>query len=187
MAVALASNRDMTVHVVHDERVAAFVALGIGLDGVPAVLLCTSGTAAANFHPAVVEAGLSDGADAGGHVRPAAGAPRRRRARRRSTRPHLFGRSVRWFHDPGVPDAAAAPTWRSLAFRASNAARVGPVHLNLPFREPLTGSPGELPPRLDASRHPHRRHRPGSSADGGVAGGRARVPGSEQSSTASGA
>ena len=60
MAVALASNDDVTVHVVHDERVAAFVALGIGLDGVPAVLLCTSGTAAANFHPAVVEAGLSD-------------------------------------------------------------------------------------------------------------------------------
>ncbi len=59
MAVALASNRDVTVHVVHDERVAAFVALGIGLGGVPAVLLCTSGTAAANFHPAVVEAGLS--------------------------------------------------------------------------------------------------------------------------------
>jgi 2-succinyl-5-enolpyruvyl-6-hydroxy-3-cyclohexene-1-carboxylate synthase len=58
---------------------------------------------------------------------------------------HLFSRSVRWFHDPGVPDAAGAHAWRSLAFRANNAARNGPVHLNLPFREPLTGTPGELP------------------------------------------
>ena len=51
----------LAVHVVHDERAAAFVALGLGLvTGRPALLLCTSGTAAANFHPAVVEAGLSD-------------------------------------------------------------------------------------------------------------------------------
>ena len=57
MAVALASRPEIAVHVVHDERAAAFVALGLGLDGVPAALLCTSGTAAANLHPAVVEAG----------------------------------------------------------------------------------------------------------------------------------
>ncbi len=146
MAVALASNPEMTVHVVHDERVAAFVALGIGLDGVPAVLLCTSGTAAANFHPAVVEAGLSDvpmlvvTSDRPPELRDV-GAPQT------IDQTHLFSRSVRWFHDPGVPDAAGASTWRSLAFRASNAARHGPVHLNLPFREPLTGTPVELPPR----------------------------------------
>ena len=48
------------MHVVHDERAAAFVALGLGLGGVPAVLVSTSGTAAVNFHPAVVEADLSD-------------------------------------------------------------------------------------------------------------------------------
>ena len=144
MAVALASNEAVTVHVVHDERVAAFVALGIGLDGVPAVLLCTSGTAAANFHPAVVEAGLSDvpmvviTSDRPPELRDV-GAPQT------IDQTHLYSRSVRWFHDPGVPDAAGAPTWRSLAFRAFNAARHGPVHLNLPFREPLTGMPGELP------------------------------------------
>jgi 2-succinyl-5-enolpyruvyl-6-hydroxy-3-cyclohexene-1-carboxylate synthase len=54
---------------------------------------------------------------------------------------------VRWFHDPGVPTAAGAPTWRSLARRAFDAAAGGPVHLNLPFREPLVGAPGTLPPR----------------------------------------
>src|SRR6187402_1055574 len=60
MALALAERSDLMVHVVHDERVAAFVALGLALDGDPALLLCTSGTAAANFFPAVVEAGLSE-------------------------------------------------------------------------------------------------------------------------------
>jgi 2-succinyl-5-enolpyruvyl-6-hydroxy-3-cyclohexene-1-carboxylate synthase len=144
MAVALASNEGLAVHVVHDERVAAFVALGIGLDGVPAVVLCTSGTAAANFHPAVVEAGLSDvpmlvvTSDRPPELRDV-GAPQT------IDQTHLFSRSVRWFHDPGVPDAAGSATWRSLAFRATNAARHGPVHLNVPFREPLTGQPGELP------------------------------------------
>ena len=95
------------IHVVHDERAAAFVALGLGLDGTPAVLLCTSGTAAANFHPAVVEAGLSEvpmvivTADRPPELR-GVGAPQT------IDQTNLFGGSVRWFHDPGVPDAAAS-------------------------------------------------------------------------------
>jgi 2-succinyl-5-enolpyruvyl-6-hydroxy-3-cyclohexene-1-carboxylate synthase len=60
LALALTARVELSVQVVHDERVAGFVALGVGLTGVPAILLCTSGTAAANFFPAVVEAGLSD-------------------------------------------------------------------------------------------------------------------------------
>src|SRR3954467_6889416 len=57
LALALAANEDIAVQGHHDERAASFMALGIGkASGVPAVLLCTSGTAAAELHPAVIEA-----------------------------------------------------------------------------------------------------------------------------------
>jgi 2-succinyl-5-enolpyruvyl-6-hydroxy-3-cyclohexene-1-carboxylate synthase len=134
----------MAVHVVHDERVAAFVALGLGLDGVPAALVCTSGTAAANLHPAIVEAGLSDvpmlvlTADRPPELR-GVGAPQT------IDQIELFGRSVRWFHDAPVPDEADPASWRPLAQRVFTAAGAGPVHLNLPFREPLMGPVGDLP------------------------------------------
>ncbi|MEL6890605.1 MAG: thiamine pyrophosphate-binding protein, partial [Actinomycetota bacterium] len=60
LALAVAERSEFAVHVVHDERVAGFVALGLAVDtDVPALLLCTSGTAAANFLPAVAEANLS--------------------------------------------------------------------------------------------------------------------------------
>src|SRR5690242_19034186 len=57
LALALVRDHRIRSHIVLDERSAAFFALGIGkATGVPGLLLCTSGTAAANFHPAVVEA-----------------------------------------------------------------------------------------------------------------------------------
>jgi len=60
MALALAGRDELQVQVAHDERSAAFIALGVGLaTGLPAALLCTSGTAATHFHAAVVEADLS--------------------------------------------------------------------------------------------------------------------------------
>jgi 2-succinyl-5-enolpyruvyl-6-hydroxy-3-cyclohexene-1-carboxylate synthase len=144
MAIALAARDELALHVAHDERVAAFVALGLGLDGVPAVLLCTSGTAAVNFHPAVVEAGLSAvpmivaTADRPPELR-GIGAPQT------IDQLHLYGRSVRWFHDAAPPDEADPTSWRPLAQRVFSTAAAGPVHLNLPFREPLVGAPGELP------------------------------------------
>jgi 2-succinyl-5-enolpyruvyl-6-hydroxy-3-cyclohexene-1-carboxylate synthase len=59
----------------------------------------------------------------------------------------LYGDAVRWFHDPGVADIAASGSWRSIA-RQSYASAVGvnpgSVHLNLPFREPLTGKAIDL-------------------------------------------
>jgi len=62
---------------------------------------------------------------------------------------HLYGRAVRWYADPGVADSAVADRWRPLAARALAEAAgppAGPVQLNLPFREPLVGTPGPLPP-----------------------------------------
>lgn len=140
------------MQVFHDERSAAFAALGVGLaTGAPAVVLCTSGTAATHFHGAVVEAHLSDvpmivcTADRPPELRDI-GAPQT------IDQTKLFGDAVRWFHDPGVADDVAAHTWRSLAARCVDLAtgeRPGPVHLNLPFREPLVGVPGSLPPSRD--------------------------------------
>jgi len=150
MALALTDRSDVSVHVVHDERSAAFAALGLGLDGVPALLLCTSGTAAANFYPAVVEAGLSDvpmivlTADRPEELR-GVGAPQT------IDQLDLFGRHVVWSRDPGVPDDAERSLWRELAIDASTHARSGPVQLNLAFREPLLGVAGELPPRAAAA------------------------------------
>jgi 2-succinyl-5-enolpyruvyl-6-hydroxy-3-cyclohexene-1-carboxylate synthase len=146
MALALADRHEMRVHVVHDERSAAFVALGLALEGVPALLLCTSGTAAANFYPAVVEAGLSEipmivlTADRPEELR-GVGAPQT------IDQIDLYGHHVVWSRDPGVPDEDERSLWRELALDAWSHAEIGPVQLNLAFREPLIGVAGELPPR----------------------------------------
>jgi 2-succinyl-5-enolpyruvyl-6-hydroxy-3-cyclohexene-1-carboxylate synthase len=148
MALALADRDEMHVHVVHDERSAAFVALGLGLDGGPALLLCTSGTAAANFYPAVVEAGLSEipmivlTADRPEELR-GVGAPQT------IDQIDLYGRHVVWSRDPGVPVDAERSLWRELAVDAWSHALRGPVQLNLAFREPLLGDVGDLPPRSE--------------------------------------
>jgi 2-succinyl-5-enolpyruvyl-6-hydroxy-3-cyclohexene-1-carboxylate synthase len=152
LALALADHPGVRVHVHHDERSGGFLALGLGLaSGRPAVVLTTSGTAAAELHPAVVEADLAAvpllvcTADRPPELRDV-GAPQA------IDQLHLYGRAVRWFGDPGVPDAAGADRWRAFAARAVTAAlgpRPGPVHLNLPFREPLVGTPGPLPPARD--------------------------------------
>jgi 2-succinyl-5-enolpyruvyl-6-hydroxy-3-cyclohexene-1-carboxylate synthase len=152
MAMALTDRPEMDVHVVHDERVAAFVALGLGLPptpsvtGRPALLLCTSGTAAANFLPAVAEAGLSHvpmivlTADRPEELRNV-GAPQT------IDQIELYGSHVRWFHDPGVAEATTAHEWRALASTMVSKSNDGPVHVNLPFREPLLGRTLALPGR----------------------------------------
>lgn len=153
LAVQLASRSEISVHLFHDERSASFAALGIGeASGFPAILLCTSGTAAAHFYGAVVEAHQAHipmivcTADRPPELRDV-GAPQT------IDQTKMFGTAVRWFHDPGVPSDGAAHTWRSLASRCialTRGSRPGPVHLNLPFREPLLGSVRELPePRRD--------------------------------------
>ncbi|MFK8022587.1 MAG: 2-succinyl-5-enolpyruvyl-6-hydroxy-3-cyclohexene-1-carboxylic-acid synthase [Ilumatobacter sp.] len=152
LALAIAARTELAVHVVHDERAAAFTALGLGvgagLGGVdertPALLLCTSGTASANYLPAIAEAGLSQipmlvlTADRPPELR-GVGAPQT------IDQIELYGTHVRWFHDPGVPEAATSTSWREVAAQAKAATETGPVHLNLPFREPLVGTPCALP------------------------------------------
>ena len=158
LALALASRAELALHVFHDERSGAFAALGAALaTGRPAILACTSGTAAVNFHPAVVEADharvpmIVCTADRPPELQ-GVGAPQ-------TIEQHgLFGASVRWEHDPGVPDASVAAQWRDVssgAHAASLGPVPGPVHLNLPFREPLIGVVGPLPPprAIGADRH----------------------------------
>jgi len=161
MALALAAEPRIRLHVFVDERSAAFFALGIGLrTGAPALVLTTSGTAAAELHPAVVEAHhagvplLAVTADRPPEAH-GVGAPQT------IEQGDLYGGAVRWRADPGVPDAAAWRGWRSLASRAVAEARgaggrPGPVHLNLAFREPLVGRPGPLPPGRDGGAAWHR-------------------------------
>jgi 2-succinyl-5-enolpyruvyl-6-hydroxy-3-cyclohexene-1-carboxylate synthase len=146
LAVALAACPGVAVHVRLDERSAGFTALGIGLaTGHPALVVTTSGTAAAELHAAVAEADLAGvpliacTADRPPELRDV-GAPQA------IDQTRLFGGSVRWFSDPGVPDRAARASWRSLSARSvaeatAGAGGPGPVHLNLPFREPLLGDP----------------------------------------------
>ncbi|MFP5254380.1 MAG: 2-succinyl-5-enolpyruvyl-6-hydroxy-3-cyclohexene-1-carboxylic-acid synthase [Acidimicrobiia bacterium] len=157
LALALARDGRLRVHVHHDERSASFLAIGCSLvTGEPTVVLTTSGTGAVELHPAVVEADLAAvpllvcTAD-----RPPelidVGAPQA------IDQTHLFGRAPRWAHSPGVAVGTGRDRWRPLAARAyaeATGARPGPVHLNLAFREPLLGTPDELPPPRPGSEGP---------------------------------
>lgn len=152
LALAVAEDDGIRVHVVHDERSAAFTALGLGIaTGRPAVLLCTSGTAAVNLHPAVVEAHQAAvpmivvTADRPPELH-GVGAPQTIDQR------HLYGASVRWYCEPGPAVSAASAGWRHLARDAwtrTLGTTPGPVHLDLAFREPLLGTVGDLPPVLE--------------------------------------
>ncbi|MHB8510288.1 MAG: 2-succinyl-5-enolpyruvyl-6-hydroxy-3-cyclohexene-1-carboxylic-acid synthase, partial [Candidatus Dormibacteria bacterium] len=145
LAMAIARHPAIRTFVHVDERSGSFFAVGLAKQlEEPVGLVCTSGTAAAEFHPAVVEAFHSFTpllvltADRPPELHDV-GAPQT------ITQVGLYGSAVRWSHDPGVPDKGAALTWRRLATRAlaeTFGPPAGPVHLNLPFREPLVNPAG---------------------------------------------
>ncbi len=146
LAVALATAEargDLTLHVRLDERSAGYTALGIGkVTGVPAVVLTTSGTAAVNLHPAIVEA---DESGVPMLVVTADRPPRLRDVGANQTigQTRTFGSDVRISIDmsPAVREVGQVKYWRSTVARAvamaTDALRPGPVHLNVPFDDPL--------------------------------------------------
>jgi len=147
LAMALQRHPKIAVFVQIDERSGSFFAVGLAkATGKPVVILCTSGTAAAEFHPAVVEAFHSRTplivltADRPPELRDVG-------ANQAIDQQRLYGTSVRWFYDAGPPVElpSSARLWRRLAVRACAEAAAGPVHLNMAFREPLVPPPGQVP------------------------------------------
>ncbi|MFI5286526.1 MAG: 2-succinyl-5-enolpyruvyl-6-hydroxy-3-cyclohexene-1-carboxylic-acid synthase [Candidatus Dormibacteria bacterium] len=154
IALAAARHPGIALHVHVDERSSAFFGLGIAAaSGRPVAMFCTSGTAAANHLPAVVEASM---ARVPIIVMTADRPPELHGVGANQTidQQNLFGGFVKWFCDTGVPVAGEHERhrWSSIGLRAINQcvrfAPPGPVHLNLPFREPLlpSGNGIDAPP-----------------------------------------
>lgn len=141
LTLAAAAHPGLEKHIILDERSAAFTALGIAkATGVPAVLICTSGTAAANYYPAVIEAYQS-------------GVPlllatsdrplelRNTDANQTIDQLNLFGKFVLYFKDLEEPPGKKLEL-NVLTEAAGNSFEEatllqGPVHLNFPFSKPL--------------------------------------------------
>ncbi len=142
LALLLVEHPDIEIHINVDERSAAFFALGLAKAlKEPVGLLCTSGTAAANYYPAVIEAFHSRvplivlTADRPHELRDV-GAPQA------IDQIHLYGRHVKWFVEMALPESTDgmmryARTVGARAVATAAAEPAGPVHLNFPLREPL--------------------------------------------------
>ena len=156
LTTALARHEDVHVFSQLDERSAAFFALGRARrTGEVTPLVCTSGTAAANYHPAVVEADearvplLALTADRPPELRDSG-------ANQTVDQEKLYGDAVRYYKDLPEPaaDERALKSVRTTVARARAAAEgtaAGPVHLNVPFAKPLEPTPveGDVPADLD--------------------------------------
>ena len=153
LALAFAAHPKLRIHLLIDERSAAFFALGlIKAHQKPAAVLCTSGTAPANFLPALVEASLSClpllaiSADRPPSLQ-ACGATQT------TAQPGMFAHHVRWHIDVGepritTPDLLALWSLAPRLLKHALQTPQGPVHANFPFRKPLEPSPvpHDIPP-----------------------------------------
>ena len=151
LVLAFAKHRDkINIYSHLDERSMAFFALGLALAlDEPVALVCTSGTAGANFYPAIIEAHQSRvpliilTADRPHELRHSG-------ANQTIDQIKLFGDYVLWFVDMGLPEAdppaVAIRNIRTTAARTvvkANGRRKGVVHINFPFRKPLEPTPVE--------------------------------------------
>ncbi|MDQ5975398.1 MAG: 2-succinyl-5-enolpyruvyl-6-hydroxy-3-cyclohexene-carboxylate synthase, partial [Actinomycetota bacterium] len=159
LAIALAqaeARGELTLHVRLDERTAGYLAIGIAkVTGVPAIVVTTSGTAAVNLHPAIVEA---DQAGIPMIAITADRPPQLRGVGANQTigQPGLFGPAVRLSLDMATAEEREGFVryWRSTVARviaaSTDAVHPGPVHVNVPFAEPLVpGAGGEWIEDLD--------------------------------------
>jgi 2-succinyl-5-enolpyruvyl-6-hydroxy-3-cyclohexene-1-carboxylate synthase len=151
LAVAFAQHPAIEAIAILDERSAAFFALGVARrSGLPVVLVCTSGTAGANFYPAVIEAHESRvpllilTADRPPELRDC-------RAGQAINQVNLYGIYPNWHTELALPETGLLAYLRQTVVQAwdrSQFPQPGPVHLNIPFREPLAPTPD---PALEAS------------------------------------
>lgn len=150
LAYAFAQTKNLKLFRQIDERSAGFFALGLAkASAKPVVLLCTSGTAAANYYPAIVEAKYARvpliviTADRPHELREV-GAPQA------INQIGLYGEHVKWSAEFPIPDNAK-PTLPFIERHTARAvgiaitAPMGPVHINVPFREPLLVDFTDLP------------------------------------------
>jgi 2-succinyl-5-enolpyruvyl-6-hydroxy-3-cyclohexene-1-carboxylate synthase len=165
LAIELARRTDVKLWMHLDERSAAYFGLGLAKTlRQPVALLATSGTAAANFFPAVAEANLARvplivlTGDRPHELRDNGAAQTMDQLR-------LYGSHVKWFVDLPEPDGTAEqlPLVSTVAARGvatTRAEPAGPVHLNWPFREPLVPADGPHPIEIDPVRVGNSRGAP---------------------------
>ena len=149
LAIAFAQHPDLEAIPVLDERSAAFFALGVARrSNIPVALICTSGTAGANFYPAIIEAKESRvpllvlTADRPPELRHC-------HAGQATTQTNLYGGFPNWQAELAMPAAdqqqlaylrqTAMYSWERTQFPVP-----GPVHLNIPLREPLAPTAGQI-------------------------------------------
>jgi len=164
LVIACAEHPDIRVFSQIDERSAAFFALGLALaSDRPVALLCSSGTATANFFPAIVEAHYAHvpllvlTADRPPELRDSG-------ANQTVDQVKLYGDHVLWSVDLPLPESDPPPlairalrTLANRAFALANGMPKGAVHLNFPFRKPLEPTPVPTDQTAVADGRPERR------------------------------